>query len=215
MHGRHDSCANWEYEYHPNRASVTKRSRTLEKLFQRKPQKFRRFGSDTRRGHRFLFSQVAPSRCKEIAGNYRGTSGTCLERYEVFVGRVQCYPATSVSIAMDLLRRDCEKLVYAYGAAAGIQSDEARLLRLVTSLCAVLVLFFTIHPYANGNGHTGRMLILLILEQAGFHPVDWRIDPTRNYGKALDLYREGKHTPLIRHMLEAIAGNPHRRAAKA
>ncbi len=63
--------------------------------------------------------------------------------------------------------------------------------------------FESIHPFADGNGRTGRVLIQMILRQTGFleqlHiPISAGLvkDPDR-YVKALTVFREGDYQPII------------------
>ncbi len=84
------------------------------------------------------------------------------------------------------------------------QPPEIALLKFVTVLAEVLQLFLTIHPYADGNGHTGRLLTFTMMVRAGYSPRNWDIDAKHAYGVALFDHRRGKTLELQRYMLAAI-----------
>ena len=70
------------------------------------------------------------------------------------------------------------------------------LVELVEILAKVLAQFLGIHPFVNGNGHAGRLLVLVLLARAGFPPADWSVDGKKTYDAALYAYRRGTTAPL-------------------
>lgn len=59
-----------------------------------------------------------------------------------------------------------------------------------------------IHPFADGNGRTGRFLLNAILMKEGYPPLVIRKITRARYIKYLDAYDAGQDIPLLRFMLE-------------
>ncbi len=62
--------------------------------------------------------------------------------------------------------------------------------------------FEGIHPFADGNGRVGRMLLNYILIRAGYFPVIIRKTQRNKYLKALQAADHNKYIPLVRFALE-------------
>jgi Fic family protein len=69
-------------------------------------------------------------------------------------------------------------------------------LAAVKVACRFLVLFLTMHPYVNGNGHIGRFIVWAILSKYGYSPTHWPLDCSPPYHRLLSLYRNGNRKPL-------------------
>lgn len=59
---------------------------------------------------------------------------------------------------------------------------------LITKLARFHIEFEGIHPFIDGNGRTGRLLINLELMKAGYPPIDIKFTDRMAYYNALDLY---------------------------
>ncbi|WP_330996545.1 hypothetical protein [Burkholderia cepacia] len=92
------------------------------------------------------------------------------------------------------------------GEAGIVDSDD--LLRWIDVALERMVTFLAIHPYANGNGHISRFLILCYLGAAGFYPESWPVDkrPPDPYINAIVLYRNGFADDLRELVLKHING---------
>jgi Fic family protein len=64
--------------------------------------------------------------------------------------------------------------------------------------------FEGIHPFVDGNGRTGRLIMNLELMKAGFLPIDIKYSDRRKYSDCFDSYYGGKHTPDA--LVDLIAG---------
>jgi Fic family protein len=58
--------------------------------------------------------------------------------------------------------------------------------------------FEEVHPFAEGNGRTGREILNFILKKNGFPPIFFGRTEREQYLHALDAGNEGNHIPLIR-----------------
>ena len=62
--------------------------------------------------------------------------------------------------------------------------------------------FEKIHPFADGNGRVGRMLLNYILIRGGYYPLIIRKNQREKYLKALTAADRGEYLPLMRFALE-------------
>lgn len=65
---------------------------------------------------------------------------------------------------------------------------------IVTRLARFHIEFECIHPFIDGNGRTGRLLVNLELMKAGYPPIDIKFTDRLAYYDAFDEYQE-KHSP--------------------
>ena len=65
--------------------------------------------------------------------------------------------------------------------------------------------FEGIHPFVDGNGRTGRLLLNLMLMQQGYPPIDVKFADRRRYYNCFDSYYEGKTVaPLVEMIAEYL-----------
>lgn len=76
-------------------------------------------------------------------------------------------------------------------------------MHLVEAVALFHLDFEGIHPFIDGNGRTGRLLINLELMQNGFPAIDVKFSDRRRYYQAFDeYYRNGNELPMV----EMVAG---------
>lgn len=166
-------------------------------------------GTDTRPVHRRLFGALTPTGFEYYAGNYRGSEFACLEGYRVGVGGDPAVGADPADVAhkMAAFAETVATAVRVLDAAADPQttalSPEDHLLASVAVAARAFHEFLTIHPYADGNGHTSRFLVVLLLMRHGYRPERWTIDPrpaVRDYGAVISEARRG-HPQRLEHII--------------
>jgi hypothetical protein len=188
-------CPGWEYESHPNRPSLKQLiSSALIALRDGRLDTFA-VASDTRPQHGVFFCSLTPVACGYYAGHYRGENFRCLRFYSVKINsdpRVGA-PPSAVEYLMEELTRQIQAGLTALDANVLLPPKE-RVRYAITLACSAFVNFLTIHPYANGNGHAGRLIVWSILGRYGLWPLRWTIDPRPPdppYSSLISEYRGG------------------------
>lgn len=208
----HLNCRNWEYNSHPNADEIRSRCERLANVIRKRPNSFDSFNLAAKDGHRFMFNGIAPTPCPYLAGNFRGDNFPSLALYRVKIDsepRVGV-PPELVQAYMGAFELKFEKaladFVAAINSAGPITSAAVLLVDLVELLCEMLVIFFTIHPYANGNGHAGRLMVWVLLARHGFAPIAWPLHKSPAYGAAIHSFRNGHKRELNEFILQSVIG---------
>jgi len=82
-----------------------------------------------------------------------------------------------------------------------LESDE----NIVTKLARFHIEFEGIHPFIDGNGRTGRLLMNLDLIRNGFPPINVKFTDRKRYYDAFDAYyKEDDAMPMIKLIAEYI-----------
>jgi Fic family protein len=87
-----------------------------------------------------------------------------------------------------LIREQIETLLADY-------EDMKRNKHIVEAAAEFHLLFEGIHPFIDGNGRTGRLILNLELIKAGFLPVNIKFTDRGKYYDCFDDYHAGSHTP--------------------
>ena len=115
------------------------------------------------------------------AGRYRTT--------QVFVGDFTPPPPVDVPLLMDEF-------------VTWLNSEEALGMHPIEFAAIAHYKLVVIHPFYDGNGRTSRLLMNLILMQAGYPPVAIQIDDRLRYYETLELANNGDIRPFIRFIAE-------------
>jgi fido (protein-threonine AMPylation protein) len=167
------------------------------------------FSTDTRGAHGRLFADLVPPGFRYYAGHYRGEPFPCLRLCRVSVPgdpRVGAHPS-EVDALMREIGREIREAIDKLDATSAFLTPRDRIQQIVALSCAVFVAFLTIHPYANGNGHAGRLIMWSLLGRYGYWPEAWTVDPKPPdppYSDLIKWSRDGNVVPLQRHMLRMV-----------
>jgi len=208
-------CPTWEYEDFPDYTSVIQ-SELKDILIGIRQVKVDTYteAKNTREFHSKVFHKLTPDCCPYYAGHYRGEDFECLKGYRVSVRgdiRVGFDPAV-VEVAMEgisgRIGRAVENLDKIF-SPDGQMPQKDKILRLVAVAACFFELFLKIHPYANGNGHSARYLVWVILGRYDLWLKDWPIDPRPKdppYTSLIWEYRNGNKSPLEKFFFRSIIG---------
>jgi hypothetical protein len=208
-------CPGWEYDTIPNHQQIlaartqpvlaTLRTDTQAVLVRR--------AKRTRPLHAIYFLDLTPSGYGYYAGHYRGENFRCLREYRVTVGndpRVG-FPPRVVPARMQRFVDDIDfsvevcDIVNSQNQTAF--TEPQKLLRTVKVVVSLFVYMLTIHPYANGNSHMGRFVLMAILARYGIFLARWPLNPRPPdppYSDAIRAYRSGNEDALIRFVMQCI-----------
>lgn len=202
-------CPEWEYSRHPQHLTVVP-ARVAQLLggLVRGSVDTIATAADTREAHLHIFREVTPPGFEYYAGHYRGEAFACLQSYEV---QIHGDPRVGVAATGVLFSvREFGQQVHAAISALDsnvLLTPKERLGYIVPLACRALVQFLTIHPYANGNGHAGRLIVWSILGRYGFWPRRWPVDPRPPdppYTDLITLHRDGNYRPLEQWILQSL-----------
>ena len=209
-------CPEFEYENHPAAGVILKDAliaffRALKtandhaKLSNAK---------ETRAWHSTFFRSLTPPSCPYYAGHYRGEEFPCLRDYEVKIDADPLVGEKAQLVPLSMFRLS-EKLQM---AAALLDVEMHRhpvpltsrefIVKIVQTVTFFFVAFLTIHPYANGNGHMARLILVLLLNRFGVRAPEFSIHPRPmepSYSDAIYRYRRNDTRPLEMLLLKSLA----------
>jgi Fic family protein len=163
---------------------------------------------DTRDVHRHLFAELTPPACEYYAGHYRGEAYRCLRYYSV------CIPADSrVGFDPGTVTYYVGELAALIGAGiSGLDanphgSKAEKVLFAVALASRAFEAFLRIHPYADGNGHAARFLLIAMLGRYGLWLRNWPLDarPAPPYVEVIEKYRDGDKSAMEAYFLRMLA----------
>ncbi|CAI9726117.1 protein adenylyltransferase FICD-like [Octopus vulgaris] len=126
---------------------------------------------------------------KRVLGFVDPTEGGRLRRSQVFVGHFKPPPSKELPELMK------EFILW-------LNSEEVSKIHPIEYAALAHYKLVTIHPFYDGNGRTSRLLMNLILMQAGFPPVSIKVEDRYRYYETLEMANEGDIRPFIRFIAE-------------
>jgi len=206
-------CPTWEYRQHPHAGAVGIRCEAILNSLRNGKLPIDATLRDTRPLHADMFVNLTPATCPYYAGRYRGEKPRCLRHHPVTIQSDPRVGAAPARVAPDLANLNAhiigvglKTLDTAFAKSDSELPPEEKLNYLVIFACRVMVEFFRIHPYVNGNGHVGRLIVWLLLARFGYWPKKWPLDGTPSYSTLIKQYRDGDRLPLQKFVLESIIG---------
>ena len=153
---------------------------------------------DARRWHRDTMAGLQVPDPKYV-GRFRGEPG--LETTRVWVGPHEGAPPDKVAEELRAFERTLQRAIGALDARYphGREIDKDGLAAVV-DLCAwAHAEWVRIHPFANGNGRTARILANALLMRYGVPPaIRLRPRPDDSYGRAADAAMKGDWRPTAK-----------------
>jgi fido (protein-threonine AMPylation protein) len=201
-------CPSWEYENHPQRRAILpiRVAEVLTDLLSGCIDT-QSVATDTREVHHRVFQELTPADCAYYAGHYRGEMFRCLRFCRV---GIPSDPRVGVSAeAVAFRMRELSDEIRAGLTALDVNTlltPRERLHCIVALACHVFVVFLTIHPYVNGNGHAGRFIVWSVMGRYGHWPRRWPVDPRPDhpYADLIKSCRDGDPVPLERSLLQTL-----------
>ncbi|MER9702184.1 Fic family protein [Mesorhizobium sp. M0146] len=211
-----DCPKNWEYKDVPSSDGLLARRSVsfLTTVRGLNPSQKASLSKDLRPLHGALFRTLTPPHFLYFAGHYRGEAYRCLLMYTVGISgdkRVG-HPPGTVPMEMEKFALDIARIIsdmdLTFQAPSAWFSPEEKLLRAIQLVAALFVYFLEIHPFANGNGHMARMLIICLLGRHDLYlKKDWPLHPRPSepaYSRAIMDYRNGNRSSLHVLLLQCL-----------
>lgn len=206
---RSRDCPAWEYDKIPEaRNIILERAGQLLLSLRTDLRECSVVAADTRKSHAHLFEKLTPAKCDYYAGHYRGESFPCLQDYRVQIASDPLVGADPANVVGEMAQLEADVLASISKLDAFVATGRSRvanLIQIVRVAALVFAQFLTIHPYANGNGHAGRIIVCALLGRYGFWMKHWTVEPRPldpPYSEAIAEYRRGYVSKLEKFILE-------------
>ncbi len=163
--------------------------------------------------HKGMFEGVAP--CNDYVGQFRDQDRTsyCLQDYEVMVGDVLGTPSSRVLLEVDEYFKELNIKLRQLESSFPMNDKRPPTSDEISEVVELSAWahgeWVRIHPFANGNGRTARLLANYILVRFGFGPaLSLKPRPDQPYGTAARASMQyGYHKPMEEVIWRLLAEN--------
>lgn len=200
-----DPCALWDYKKDQRVPNVRVVCNEFASKIRLLPDG--QFGAlrDTRKFHEALFRDAVPAQCAYLAGNYRGSEHSCLRLRVVGMGqRIGASPADVARLMGTFHASTLVALGYLTGRIGRKPDHAEAYLELARFVADVISNFQDIHPYADGNGHIGRLLAWVVMGHYNLAPAALDIHENPGWDADVASHQEGNPQPLVRILMERL-----------
>jgi Fic family protein len=209
-------CPEFEYDHIPGADAVLKRAMVefFQALRTASYEQKLAHAKETRIWQSRYFHTLTPAGHPYYAGHYRGEDFFCLRDYSVQIDSdplVGSKPAVVPFIMVQLsdkLHRAAALLDLEMHRHPNPRVSPTYLAKLIQVLAFFFATFLTIHPYANGNGHMARTIVILLLDRYDIRAPRFSIHPRPQdplYADAIYRYRRREPKPLEMLLLRSLA----------
>jgi fido (protein-threonine AMPylation protein) len=168
---------------------------------------------DTRTVHEKSFQALTPASYEHYAGHYRGESFKCLVDYEVSISSNPLVGHLPPTVPMEMegfkddLRAVASQLDFLWQVNNAFLSKASKIRRLAELVAALFNYFLEIHPYANGNGHMARVIVMSLFSRFGIFLRKWPLNqrpPDPPYSDLIRDYQNGRTEGFIVFLIRCI-----------
>jgi Fic/DOC family len=208
-------CPPWEYKNVQNHEAIlqARTKQLMGAIFDAQSSAIVRLLKETRRVHAGYFRGLTPPNFDYYAGNYRGSDFPCLRDRIVGIAsdrRVGHSPGIverSMYEFASEVQDTIDEIDFLFRISPDTMSDAEKLVRCSQLLAALFVYFLEIHPYVNGNGHMGRLIVIAGLKRQGYYASRWPLHPRPQdppYSTLIAAYRSGNRKDLEDFLLACL-----------
>jgi len=203
----------WEYKDLPNyKLTLVKQAAEVVEDIRSRRMDVLALLANLRSVHLRMFTGLTPANEPDYAGHFRGEPIPYLLDYAVGIPAnpsVGAPPADVVALMSQFETNASQRIHDLDNYHNQNAPEEERLIETIKTACEIFAEFCRIHPFANGNGHVGRTILLSILARYQYWPDGFTLDPAPPdppYSLCVKQHQDGDPIPLEKFVLKCIRG---------